>query len=188
VIAIVLVSFASCILSMQAAASRLLFSYARDDMIVSSDLFKRLSPHTHVPTASLVAAGVIPSAIAISGLWLPNAIATIINFAAVGIYIAFMMIVLGALIARLRGWRPGGPFSLGGLGWPVNIAALVYQLFAIVNMAWPRSPNDPWWSNYSVPFTTAIVLALGFIYMLLGRPYDRGNAPAGDAAAITLKA
>src|SRR5690349_20812061 len=33
VIAVVLVSFGSCILSMQAAASRLLFSYARDDMV-----------------------------------------------------------------------------------------------------------------------------------------------------------
>jgi amino acid transporter len=187
VIAIVLVSFGSCVLSLQAAASRVLFAYARDDMIVGSATLKRLSPHTHVPTASLVAAGVIPASIAVTGLWLPNAVGTIINFAAIGIYVAFMMIVMGALIARLRGWTPAGPFTLGGLGWAVNIAALGYQVLAIVNMAWPRSPNDPWWSNYSVSFTTAVVLALGFVYMILGRPYDRGDAPAGDAATLSWK-
>jgi amino acid transporter len=188
VIAIVLVSFGSCVLSLQAAASRVLFAYARDDMIVGADTLKRLSPRTHVPTASLVAAGVIPASIAVSGLWLPNAVNTIINFAAIGIYVAFMMIVLGALIARLRGWTPAGPFTLGGLGWAVNVSALAYQLMAIVNMAWPRSPQDPWWSNYSVLFTTAVVLALGFVYMILGRPFDRGTAPAGDAATLSLKA
>ncbi len=186
VIAIVLVSFGSCILSMQAAASRLLFSYARDDMIAGSRWLNRLSPRTHVPTVSLVLAGLIPATIAVSGLWLPNAVATIINFAAIGIYVAFVMIVLGALIARLRGWRPAGPFSLGGLGWVVNIAALTYQVFAIIDMVWPRSPQDPWWSNYSMLLTTSIVLVAGLIYMVLGRPYDRGSAPAGDAAMRNL--
>ena len=186
VIAVVLVSFGSCILSMQAAASRLLFSYARDEMVVGSRWLNRLSPHVHVPIASLVVAGLIPAMIAVSGLWLPNAVATIINFAAIGIYVAFVMIVLGALIARLRGWKPAGPFSLGTLGWVVNIAALSYQVLAIIDMAWPRNPQDPWWSNYSMIFTSAVVLILGFAYMILGRPYDRGHAPAGDAPYLHL--
>jgi len=181
VIAVVLVSFGSCLLSLQAAASRVLFSYARDDMIAGSRWLNRLSPRTHVPTVSLVVAGVIPASIAVSGLWLPNAVATIINFAAIGIYVAFLMIVLGALMARLRGWKPAGPFSLGRLGWAVTLAALTYQVLAIIDMVWPRSPQDPWWSNYSMLFTTAVVLAVGLLYMLLGRPYDRGDAPAGDA-------
>jgi len=29
--------------------------------------------------------------------------------------------------------------------------------------------------------TTAIVIGLGLIYMWLGKPYDHGTAPAGDA-------
>ncbi|TMH73118.1 MAG: amino acid permease [Betaproteobacteria bacterium] len=186
VIAIVLVSFGSCVLSLQAAASRVVFAYARDDMIAGSEWLKRLSPRTHVPTLSLVLSGAIPAAIAVSGLWLPNAVATIINFAAIGIYVAFLMIVLGALMARLRGWQPAGPFSLGALGWPVNIVALAWQVLAITDMAWPRSPQDPWWSNYSVMFTTAVVLGLGLVYMIVARPYDRGQAPAGDAPSLSL--
>jgi hypothetical protein len=48
-------------------------------------------------------------------------------------------------------------------------------------MAWPRSPQDPWYSNYAMMLTSAAVLAAGALYMLVARPYDRGHAPAGDA-------
>jgi amino acid transporter len=181
VIVVVLVSFVSCLLSLQAAASRLLFAYARDEMIVGSASLRRLSARRHVPTAALMVTGAIPALIALSALWLQDAIATIISFAAVGIYIGFQMIVLGALFARCRGWRPAGPFTLRGWGWPVNVIALAYGIGAIVNMAWPRSPQDPWYSNYGVMVSTAGVLLLGSVYMLIAKPYDHGTAPAGDA-------
>lgn len=181
VIVIVSVSFISALLSLQAAASRLLFAYARDEMIVGSEHLRHLSPGRHIPAKALLVSGAIPVAIALSALWLTNAIAAIISFASVGIYIAFQMIVLGALIARARGWQPHGTFRLGAWAWPVNIAALLYGLGAIVNMSWPRSPTDPWYSNYAVIVTSCGVLLLGLLYMLTARPYDRGQAPAGDA-------
>jgi amino acid transporter len=181
VLAVVLVSFISCALSMQAAASRLLFAYARDEMVAGSAFFSRISPHTHVPVAALAAAGIIPALIALCGLWLQNAVNTIISFASAGIYMAFQMLVAGALIARAKGWKPGGPFTLGRWGWTVNIIALAYGLSAIVDMVWPRSPNDPWYSNYGMIVTAGGVLVLGALYMVLAKPYDHGNAPAGDA-------
>jgi amino acid transporter len=166
---------------MQAAASRLLFAYARDRMIVGSGSLSRLSPHTHVPVAALMLAGIVPAFIALCGLWLQNAVNTIVSFAAAGIYIAFQMLVLGALIARLKGWKPSGPFTLGSLGVPINVLALAYGVSAIVNMLWPRSPNDPWYSNYGMMVTAAGIIVLGLIYMVGARPYDHGNSPAGDA-------
>jgi amino acid transporter len=181
VIAVVLVSFISCLLSLQAAASRLLFAYARDQMIIGSRILSRLSPHTHVPSTALLVTGVIPALIALSALRLQDAVATIISFAAIGIYIAFQMVVLGALFARARGWRPAGPFSLGAWGWSVNLIAFAFGMGAILDMAWPRSPQDPWYSNYAMIVTTAAVLVLGTLYMLIVRPYERGDAPAGDA-------
>jgi amino acid transporter len=181
VIAVVMVSFLSCLISIQAAASRLMFAYARDQMIAGSARLSRLSPHTHVPVAALLMAGIIPGLIALSGVWLQNAVNTIVSFAAAGIYISFQMLVLGALIARFRGWRPAGPFTLGRWGVAINVLALLYGVSAIVNMVWPRSPNDPWYSNYGMIVTAAGVILLGFTYMVTGRPYDHGNAPAGDA-------
>ena len=142
-----------------------------------------MSPGHHVPANALIIMGAIPAAIALSALWLQDAITTIISFAAVGIYISFQMIVLAALIARMKGWRPSGPFTLEGWGWLVNCLALGYGVSAIINILWPRpaTPDDPWYAVYGMLATTLGVMVLGGIYMMLAKPYERGQAPAGDA-------
>ncbi len=188
VIAVVLVSFVSCLLSLQAAASRLIYAYARDQMIFGSGFLSRMSQGHHVPANALIVMGAIPAVIALSALWLTDAIATIISFAAVGIYISFQMIVLAALSARSKGWRPTGPFTLGGWGYLVNLLALAYGLGAIVNILWPRgAATDPWYTDWGMLVVTIGVIALGGIYMLIARPYERGNAPAGDAHLLNRK-
>src|SRR6202167_6250028 len=184
VILVVLVSFISCLLSLQAAASRLIFAYARDQMIFGSKYLSRMSPGRHIPATALIVMGAIPAVIALSALWLQDAITIIISFAAVGIYISFQMIVLAALIARSKGWRPAGSFSLAGWGWLVNLLALAYGVGAIVNILWPRSPNDPWYSDYSMLVTTVGIVVLGAFYMVAEKPYEHGNAPAGGAPRL----
>jgi amino acid transporter len=183
VIVVVLVSFISCLLSLQAAGSRLIFAYARDQMIFCSKSLSALSPGHHVPATALVVMGAIPGLIALSALWLSDAIATIISFAAVGIYISFQMVVLGALLARAKGWRPAGPYTLGAWGLPVNLIALAYGVSAIVNILWPRpaAATDPWYASYGMLVTTLGVMLAGAVYMAIAKPYERGNAPAGDA-------
>ena len=52
-------------------------------------------------------------------------------------------------------------------------------------MSWPRSPADPWFSNYGVIVTSVGVVLLGLLYMVLLQPYDKGQAPAGDAHRLT---
>lgn len=181
VIAVVMVSFFSCLISLEAATSRLLFSYGRDRMIFGSAQLSRLSERTRVPAFALLVAGTVPAFIAIAGLFLEEMIKTIIVFGSAGIYVAFQMIVLGALVARARGWKPSGEFRLGGWAWPVNLAALTYGVLAIINMVWPRTPQDPWYRNYGMIVGTMVVFATGLFYAVLFRPYDRVDAPAGDA-------
>lgn len=184
VIVVVMVSFISCVLSLQAAVSRLLFAYARDEMIVGSRFLARLAENTHVPRGALLVAGLVPASIAVIGYFLPNALATVLNFAVIGIYLAFQMVIIGALYARAKGWKPAGQFRLGAWAWPVNIVGLVYGIGAVVNMAWPRTPSLPWYLNYSMVLTVAIVGAAGLLYMVLGRAYTKGHAPYGDAATL----
>ena len=181
VIGIVMVSFISCLISLEAATSRLLFSYGRDRMIAGHALLSTLSQHTRVPVNALIFAGVVPAIIAIAGLFLEKMIQTIVVSAADGIYIAFQMVVLAALIARARGWKPSGAFNLGSWGWLVNVAALTYGVLAIVNMMWARNPGTPWYNNYGVVAVWISILLIGIFYAALFRPYDHGNAPAGDA-------
>ena len=182
VIGIVMVSFISCLISLEAATSRLLFAYGRDRMIVGHDWFSTLSERTRVPVNALIFAGLVPAIIAVTGLLLEKMIQTIVVSAADGIYIAFQMIVLAALIARIRGWRPGGVFHLGSWGWLINVTALIYGVLAIVNMMWPRSPGTPWYNNYGMIVVWVSIVVIGLFYAALFRPYDHGDAPAGDAA------
>jgi amino acid transporter len=169
VIVVVAISFLSCTLSLQAAASRLLFAFARDRMIIGYLSFARLSPVTKIPTQALIACGVAPVVIALVGYFKSDALTLIISFAAIGIYLAFQMIVAGALIARARGWVPAGSFRLGRLGVIVNVMALVYGLLAIVNMGWPRTPDAPWFVNYGVIVSAGAVVAVGLGYLLIGK-------------------
>ncbi len=176
VIAIVLVSFISCLLSLQAAASRLLFAFARDGMMFMNEPLSRLSPSTKVPVNALLVSGFLPAFIAGMGYFLQDAVATIIGGAAIGIYIAFQMIVVGALMARARGWKPTGRFTLGKWGLVVNIVALIYGAGAVLNMLWPRAPEAPWYTNYAMMLFAAGVVGSGVVYMVLGKPYTGNEA------------
>ena len=184
---IVLISFVSCVLSLQAAASRLIYSYARDRMVFASDALSRFSASRHVPPVALLAAAVLPAAIvAIAEVISDSALLKVISFAAAGIYIASQMVVLAALIARSRGWVPRGKFTLGRWGLLVNIAALVYGVGGALNLAWPRGGDEVAWSDkWIVVIGCAIVVGSGLLYMLAGRPYVRGTSPAGDAVSAS---
>ncbi|MBM9547127.1 amino acid permease [Leptospira sp. 201903074] len=171
VIVVVMISFLSCLLSLQAAASRLLFSFARDGMIFGSKYLNHLSKSGKVPVNALVITGLIPILIASIGHWLQDAVTTIISFASAGIYIAFQMVILAALYARYHGWKPKGSFTLGKLGVWINAIALFYGVTAVANMVWPRTPEEPWFINYGMIFTTLVVISSGILYLLVAKPH-----------------
>ena len=89
---------------------------------------------------------VVAAIIICLGLIFANAIAIIVASAIIGIYAAFQMIVLGALAARLARVDAGAASSrLGASAYAVNIVALAYGIGAIIDMAWPRTPDQPWY-------------------------------------------
>ncbi|MCA1984598.1 APC family permease [Nocardioides nematodiphilus] len=182
VLCVVLISFLSCAMSLQAAASRLAYSYGRDDMIMGSSLLKRFSPSKAVPPYALLLAAIVPAMIVIGSKVSTDAVTKIVSFAALGIYIGFQMVVLAALRARLKGWVPSGQYSLGRWGLIVNIGALVYGVLAISNMVWSsRTPGAPWYDDWIVGVSGVVVVGVGVIYMALHRSYGRSEAPHNDA-------
>jgi len=58
---------------------------------------------------------------------------------------------------------------------------------AIINMVWPRSPQDPWYNNYGMIVVWAAIFLIGLFYAVMFRPYDRGDAPEGDAHVAHLQ-
>ncbi len=181
VLGIVVISFLSCAMSLQAAASRLAYSYGRDDMIVGSRLLKKFSAARHIPPYALLLAAFAPTIIVLGSKVSTDAITKIVSFAALGIYLGFQMVVLAALRARLKGWKPSGKYQLGKWGLPVNIGALVYGIIAMINMCWPRTPDAPWYDNYIVLVSGIVVVVTGLLYMMFHRSYGHSNMPYNDA-------
>ena len=78
------------------------------------------------------------------------------------------------LIYRLKGWpKIAGHFALRRWGLPVNIVAVVFGVFLLVNVGWPRAAvYDPagqsWVLHYSAPTLAApVVAALPSLWVFL---------------------
>jgi len=167
-LALIVLGYASCVLAIQAAATRLVYSFGRDGMIVGARTLARVHPKFHMPPVAVAVTAIVPAAM----VFLPSATVTrIITFAVVGIYTGFQLVVLAAIIARARGWQPAGKWTLGRWGWPVNVIGLVYGVTAIVVLSIKTPPNgDSFFDRWLVPISVGIVAAVGLLYLLVMRP------------------
>ena len=178
-LALILFAFVSCTIAIQGAAIRLVYSFARDGMVVGSRALSTVHPRLHMPPGAVLVSVIVPAAITL----LPSATVTvIITFAVVGIYIGFQSVVLAALIARTRGWRPSGSFQLGRWGMPVNVIALIYGVSAIIILSVKTGEGmESFVDRWLVPLSAGIVFLLGLAYLVLVRPTEniREDARAG---------
>ena len=179
-------AFLSCVLSLQAAASRLLFSFARDEMLPAHRWLSKVSPRTAVPTNALIVACLVPLVIAVLVFIEPALLFQVTAFAVFGIYVSFQMVVLASLRQRFKGWKPAGPFSLGALGIVVNIVALAYGIFALILLGRPGESGE-FASDWIVLLGFGVVFVVGLVYLLLARPDKKSNAAAGDAMEVADK-
>src|SRR5439155_1409569 len=105
------------------------------------------------------------------------------------VFISFQLVVLASLLARQRGWRATGAFTLGRYGPLVNIVALVYGVATIVILSdkTPASVANPgFFDRWLVPISAAIVAAVGLAYLFVFqpkavvRPDARGDGGTGE--------
>lgn len=153
--------------SVVASTSRLLFSLGRDKLIFASKQMSKIDERRGLPIAAVATATFIPCFIVFCGLFSPDAATAIISFATAGIYTAFAMVVLSAVIARMNGWVPSGPFKLASWGWSVTIAGLVFEVLAVINIVWPRpaTPDTSLLMTYLIPIVLLIVFVLGLLQL-----------------------
>jgi amino acid transporter len=198
----VIIAIFVCCLAIQAATTRLLFAYGRDKMIPASKFFAYVHPSTRTPMTSALFVGVMAVVVLLyvnlGGSDPFLAIARVTAWATAGTYIAYQMVVFGGLVARSKGWpKDKAYFNLKGWGWPVNILALVYGVFMIVNLAWPRTPTAAWYDNYLVIVSIVVILVVGVIVYVIQRArgvdlsvtiHEIDESPAEAVAAEAMAA
>ncbi|MGH2408130.1 MAG: APC family permease [Candidatus Limnocylindrales bacterium] len=180
-LALILFAFISCTIAIQGASIRLVYSFARDGMMPASAALSRVNPRFHMPPGAVLVATILPAIIT----FLPSAtVAKIITFAVIGIYLGFQSVVLASIIARRRGWKPSGSFTLGNWGMTVNVLALIYGVSAIVILS-IKTPalTDDFFDKWLVPISAGIVALIGLAYLVLARPKENIQAHARADAA-----
>ena len=181
---IAITAFVSCVLSLQAAGSRLIYSSARDHMLPFSPWLSHMSAKHAVPTNALLVACVVPILICLYVFAYPEQLTKVTAFAVLGIYIAFQAVVLAALRQRVKGWRPAGNWNLGGAGMLVNVVALAYGIMAIYLLIRPGDTGvfvDDW----IVALGLLVVLGTGLAYLFLAKPDAHSeDKPEGDAIEV----
>jgi len=157
--------------SIVASASRLLFSLARDRLIAGHAVLSRIDPRRSLPIPALVVVSILTLLVLSIGFASADAVTQIVSFATVGIYTAFQMVVGASLLVALGGWRPAGAFRLGMFGLPVRLTAFVFGVAAVVNLAWPRTPEAGWFANWFIVISMALIIATGLLQMM-AQPAD----------------
>jgi amino acid transporter len=180
--AIVLSAFLACGMAAQALTARTIFSIARDGVLPASGFLRRVNRRGS-PVGAIVATTAIGCLGLLFGLH-STAVGSLIAFGTAAIYVAFLLVALAALIARLRGsWRPSGRVRLGRAGTLINAGAVVWLGFETVNIAWPRAslapPGAPGYQVWAAPIVLAVIALVGLGYLVLARPQRRalGGAP-----------
>ena len=200
---LIIFAFFSCGTSVQGAGSRLAFSFARDGALPGSKWISRVNPRFKTPTNALLAGAVVTLLFVLLVFYSPskdieigfitypaniNALVSLVSFGVSGIYLSFLLTVIGALIARSRGWVPEGRFQLGRWGMTVTVVAAAYLTLMLVNVVAPTGLTSPR-AYFNLDWITLLVMVIvavaGVVVFLLGRPQREMREHLHDEAEPT---
>jgi urea carboxylase system permease len=195
-LAIVSISIFSAALAIQASAARVMFSMARDGRLPFARALAKVSRRTHTPLLP----GFVVCALAIGVLLLSlgssSVFGDITSVAVVIVYLAYLLVTVPLLVQRLRRnpiTQPIPPyFTLGRWGLVVNVVAVVFGLFLLVDVGWPRpeiynTSNGPWPMTWFAPLFVLVATILGAIaYPLMRRQTVSTGVVAASRMATDL--
>ena len=197
---LIIFAFFSCGTSVQGAGSRLAFSYARDGALPASKWISSVHRRFKTPVNALLGGAVVTILFVLLEFASPthnvkiwfitypantNVLVSLVSFAVSGIYLSFLLTVIGAAVARARGWVPAGKFQLRGWAWPVTIVAGAYLLLMLLNVVVPTGLTSPRayfnldWVTLLVMFVVAVA---GVIFFLIAHRGKELNTHLRDDA------
>ncbi|MBP2479282.1 urea carboxylase system permease [Crossiella equi] len=173
----VAVAIVVCVLAVHTAAIRMTFAMARDNNLPASGKLAKVSPRFQTPVLPAVVLGAVGIVVLLVNIGQPQIFSVVTSIAIILIYLAYLLVTVPMLIARLRGQWPlplaegSEPrFSLGKLGLPINVLAVLWGGAMVVNLIWPRqviyNPSPPfhWYLQWGAVIVVALVAVGGFAY------------------------
>jgi amino acid transporter len=205
---LIIFAFFSCGTSVQGAGSRLAFSYARDGALPAARWISAVNARFKTPVNALLGGAVVTALFVLLEFASPthnikfgfitypantNVLVSLVSFGVSGIYLSFLLTVIGAMVARSRGWIPEGKFRLGKWAWPVTIVAALYLLLMLVNVVVPTGLTSPRayfnldWITLLVMFVVAVVGVIFFLIARSGREISKHMRDDAETPAAVAR-
>lgn len=205
---LIIFAFFSCGTSVQGAGSRLAFSYARDGALPAARWISAVSARFKTPVNALLGGAVVTALFVLLEFASPthnikigfitypantNVLVSLVSFGVSGIYLSFLLTVIGAMVARSRGWIPEGKFRLGKWAWPVTIVAALYLLLMLVNVVVPTGLTSPRayfnldWITLLVMFVVAVAGVILFLIARSGREISKHMRDDAETPAAVAR-
>jgi urea carboxylase system permease len=188
----VAIAILSAALAIQASASRVMFSMARDGRLPFSGRLAHVSDKRGTPAAPNIVVGLLAIALLVVNLGQAALFTDITGVAVVVVYLAYLGVTVPRLVDRLRpGFaernRPAtatAQFSLGRLGLPVNIVAVLFGAFFLIDIGWPRAVvyGQSWYLQYFAPIFAVGCAIVGISCYIRIKRRETGPAEAEPAS------
>ncbi|WP_313512186.1 amino acid permease [Corynebacterium variabile] len=177
-----------CTLAIQTAASRLMFSMARDGRLPFSAVLSHVNTKTGTPILPSVIIGLLCVVVLLVNVGNDAIFATLTSVCIILIYLAYLAVTVPLLLQRLKGWpgkrgretdAEGRPlFTLGPVGVVINIFAVCYGALMVVNLSWPRAEiynpsGDMPLLQWAGPLTIIACILLGLCAFPWGKKHPK---------------
>jgi amino acid transporter len=166
---IVIFAIVVCTLAVQSGAVRLMFAMGRDGCLPFSAPLSKVSSKTHTPVVATLLCGLGAIIILATNLQFPKVFELVTSIAILWANLAYWIVVALQLKNRFGSARhkedTDARFNLGRWGFPVNILALIWSSFMVINVSWPRTATygQEWYHQYAAWIYTAGLIGLGML-------------------------
>ncbi len=164
---IVIFAIIVCTLAVHSGAVRLMFAMGRDGLLPYSESLSKVSAKTHTPVLATLLCGLGAIIILTVNLQFPKVFELVTSIAILWANLAYWIVVAVQLKNRIISARKGvntdAKFSLGKWGLPINILALIWSSFMVINVSWPRTATYgvEWYNQYAAWIYTAGLICVG---------------------------
>ncbi len=166
---IVIFAIIVCTLAVQSGAVRLMFAMGRDGLIPYADKLSQVSTKTHTPVLATLLCGLGAIIILTVNIQFPKVFELVTSIGILWANLAYWIVVAVQLKNRIKSARSGeqtdAKFKLGIWGFPINILALAWSSFMVINVSWPRPATygTEWYNQYAAWIYTAGLISVGVL-------------------------
>ena len=171
----VVVAIVICTLTVQAAAVRLIFAMARDNILPWSGALASLGGSVRAPQLPAQLVGLASIAILLVNVNSSSVVELLASVAIVWANLSYLFVTAPQLVRRWHDRTRGGAnparrlgdarlFHLGRWGLPINLVAVCWSVALVINVGWPRAEvyGEPWPRRFVAVWATLALLGVGW--------------------------